>query len=396
LSLIEIPAQTAKAPTSDARWEKFALGANPFPASGIAVGVDYDEHQKEQVKKINAWLIKSVLPDTDQWSPLAIKGSIGVGKTHVLKRMESTSIDFQKRERLGGAMLVTYHTLMGAGMKGLQLSSLLWEGLGNSGVVEITARAVAQDDGALAFLPAASPISPPLRKISLAKPAELNELVPLFETWLGRGQLSAPKLQALGITSRLEGEGQAIRAYAHLLRVARKAYGFRVWIFLLDQLEDLWRPDVTSALRRARFLTDLRGLVDESYEGAPIAVTAAWNTDVAGRGRLPAEDVGERIRRDYLALFTRLQSSIIEIPPIPRGHLLPFARQYVSEGSPKPANQAQEKKREGLLALLDKEFQQHVVPRVDSSARYADGSVVARALLDALRAWAEEKVGSRN
>ena len=69
-------------------WRQFGFLENPFPASGVATDVDYDAHQPDEILDINSWLTKSVEPKAKQWSPLAISGSIGVGKTHVLRKME--------------------------------------------------------------------------------------------------------------------------------------------------------------------------------------------------------------------------------------------------------------------------------------------------------------------
>ena len=93
--------------------------------------------------------------------------------------------------------------------------------------------------------------------------------------------------------------------------------GFRVWFLFIDQMEDLWRRDVTTALRRTRFLTDLRTLIDEALEGCPVAVTLAWNTEVLIGGSRVAEDVEERLQRDYLAMFSRISNVVHISSPCP-------------------------------------------------------------------------------
>src|ERR1039457_5672363 len=92
-------------------WRQFGLLGNPFPPSGVATDVDYDQHQPDQIEEIVSWLNKSVDPGAQQWSPLAISGSIGVGKTHVLSKMERACGDYREVENLGPRLMVGLQTL---------------------------------------------------------------------------------------------------------------------------------------------------------------------------------------------------------------------------------------------------------------------------------------------
>jgi hypothetical protein len=395
-------------------WRQFGLLGNPFPPSGVATDVDYDEHQPNQVQDVISWLNKSVDPSPQQWSPLAISGSIGVGKTHVLRKMERACAAYRESENLGPRIMVSSQTLVGAGMKTLLLSNLLLEALNqplpsgnvqtNAAEMPLLAMAVEQmlvtksshiiqED-----LPPSSPIHKPLTRIAAARNAsEASRLTLLLSSWLARRNLTSGQLESLGLGGKLEGEGQAVRAFAHVCRFAMKAMGFRVWFLFIDQMEDLWRRDVTTALRRTRFLTDLRTLIDEALEGCPVAVTLAWNTEVLiGGSRMP-EDVEERLQRDYLAMFSRI-SNVVHISTLPREHLLPFANAYIEyansmfladKGTPKSKEQLDANKFEKLLKRDFAQIESSIAPW---GRRENDGSVVARAWLDALREWADNLV----
>ena len=402
-----------KASSKASPWRQFGLLSNPFPPSGVATDVDYDEHQPKQVEEIVSWLNKSVDPSAQQWSPLAISGSIGVGKTHVLRKMERACEAYRESENLGSRLMVSSKTLVESGMKTLLLSNLLLEALNqplpsgnvqtNSAEMPLLAMAVEQmllDKSSHIVqeaLPPSSPIHKPLTRIAAARSAtDASRLTSLLSSWLARRTLTNRQLESLGIGGKLEGEGQAVRAFAHVCRFAKRAMGFQVWVLLIDQMEDLWRRDVTTALRRTRFLTDLRTLIDEALEGCPVAVTLAWNTEVLIAGARIAEDVEDRLRRDYLAMFSRI-SNVVHITPLPQENLLPFALAYTEHAksvfrADKMAKGKDPTDPGRIERLLQKDFRA-IQARIPSWGRRPnDGSVVARAWLDALREWADELV----
>jgi hypothetical protein len=237
---------TASKPTVKVSpWRQFGLLGNPFPPSGVATDVDYDQHQPEQVQEIISWLNKSVDPSAQEWAPLAISGSIGVGKTHVLRKMERACQEYRESENLGPRLMVSLQTLVGTGMKTLLLSNLLMEALNqplpsgniqtNSSEMPLLAMAVEQMQANKAThiverLPPSSPIQKPLTRIAAARStADALRLTNLLSAWLARRNLTTGQLDNLGLGGRLEGEGQAVRAFAHVCRFAKEAMGFRVW-----------------------------------------------------------------------------------------------------------------------------------------------------------------------
>ena len=388
-------------------WRRYGLQENPFPRSGVATNVDYDDHQQSQIQDVNSWLTRTVAAQTKQWSPLAISGSIGVGKTHVLRRMERAIRDFRDAAHADEPVMVSYLPLTASGMKSLQLSNLLLETIaqqlpgdsrpsvpGEVPLLTAIAKAIRARKGASALksLPTPSPLSRPLESIIEASSSdEATRLTSLTASWLMRRNLGRSDQEAIGVAGRLEAEGQAVRAFSHLCKIAHQLGRLRVWVLLVDQFEDLWRRDVTTALRRTRFLTDLRTLVDESLEGAPVAVTLAWNTEMVIGGARVDEDVETKLKQDYVALFTRIRD-VIRIPLLPLDHALPFANAYIDSAYAQQSGNTVSKK-DRLNSQLNKDFQS-VLAMIDPIGKRQGGSLVARSWLDALRTWAEKLVAA--
>jgi hypothetical protein len=311
---------------------------NPFPEPGLDTGALFVEHMPAQVRRLDAW-VTDVLVSTDlkrptsgPVRPLAIRGSIGVGKTHLLKTLER---DLSRRDRVA----VVRKNLPEEGMDRLLLATLLLGSLphGDTDVdlpqtpsalplldrIVVVARdgAVAREVRELVEGLAGSLIARPLlRIIGEQDRAHEAELRAWLSRWLLRGHTTPIQRSKLGLAKPLEGEGQAIRAVADLMRVARAARQVQAWFVLVDQLEDLWRSGVIGPGRRARFLTDVRSFVDLGLEGAPIAVLLAWNTEVTAR-----ED---KIETEYQALWRRLGDPL-DLPGLEEKDVWPFAEEYL-------------------------------------------------------------------
>lgn len=332
---------------------------NPFPEPGLDTGALYVGHMREQVRKLNAW-VTGVLAETDPdrgasgpVRPLALRGSIGVGKTHLLKTLER---ELSRRPHVA----VVRKNLPEEGMDRLLLSTLLLGSLphgdeevdlpavpsalplldrivvvGRSGAREVRESLEALSEKSLV----ARPLLQILAEKDRAREADLRAWL---SRWLLRGHTTPTQRNKLGLAKPLEGEGQAIRAVADLMRVARVARQVQAWFVLVDQLEDLWRIGVIGAGRRARFLTDLRSFVDLGLEGAPVAILLAWNTEVAA--------TGDKIETEYQALWRRLGDPL-ELPGLEEADVWPFAEEYLKHA----------RRREGEIALR-KSFKERLRP----------------------------------
>jgi hypothetical protein len=398
---------------SHSPWTQHGLLGNPFPSSGVETVADYDEHQSEQVRLVNAWLTSTVSRTTRQWPPLVLKGSVGVGKTHILRRMERVLLEYRDSdlalEQAPATLVVSSHTLPGISSRTLLLSNILQEGLRSAQLsrggdpeaadfplLRECLRYLRENPGDELAIPQNSPIIVPLRRYrSERNPTRQAEMATAIVGWVSRRDIGRSMADRIGVRGRLEGEGESVRAYAHLAALAKQCVNLRAWIVLLDQIEDLWRANEVTPVKRARFLTDLRTLIDESLAGVPVAIVLAWNTDVVDGSRRRSIDAESPLRTEYVALWSRLPAPI-DIPPLPPEHVLPFANAYVNvahqaflaassdrnRSSPHPARFTS-----ALTANLSE-----LLRRVPDYGRLHGGAIIERLWLRTLREWADEFV----
>ncbi len=307
----------------------FGLTENPFPASGIGSGVLYTRHMQAEVGKVNAW-INEVVAAGDSYRPLAISGSLGAGKTHLLRTLERglrakektpvlrRPLTEEGMTRIVLANLILQHTPLSdleerEGEPATRLLHKIVEALRNSEFVLDT------------VIAEGSPLRAPLQVLQGSSSGD-PERVLWLSRWMRREYTTPAQRAKLGLSGVLESEGQAIRAIGDLLRLARAANIIQVWFVMIDQLEELWREGVITPSRRARFLTDVRLLVDQALEGAPIALLLAWNT-YAGASQLGK--VNQQMQRDYLALWQRLGEPA-DLPLLKQSDIWPFAEAYLN------------------------------------------------------------------
>ncbi len=384
--LFQIPIYGASEDSTNP-FERFDLRDNPFPAAGVDSGVLYQRHMEKEIAQINRW-IQEVGNATalDKGSPgpvhpLAIYGSIGVGKTHLLRYLQRglSQNEFTPVLRKG---------LADEGMTRLVLANLFLRYLPfqetddepGTGLIKKIIEAAKQNhkqDEILNTLRDGSPIAIPF-KILLKKDIE-NDAVIWMSRWLRREYTTPAQRAKLGIAGVLQSEGEAVRAVADLLRLSRAAKVLQVWFVMIDQLEELWRPGVITSSRRARFLTDLRHLVDQALEGAPIALLLAWNTTVTESAF--ASDVSHQMKRDYRALWQRLGNTV-NLPPLSETDVWPFAKKYLEKAG---VNDAAAERRKDLFHKL-KAATEDVISQIQGeTARGVKAPLTPRSVLQAWR-----------
>lgn len=320
----------------------FGLEANPFPASGIESGVLYARHMMAEANAVNHW-IQEVANATklngvvasQPVRPLAISGSLGAGKTHLLRAMERglqrnlktpvlrRPLTEEGMTRLVLANLILRHvpfsdqdSVEDGDEPTTQLLRLIVDEIRQSGSTVSRLRDV---------LAEGSPLLAPMDVLKSA--SQPKDRVLWLSRWMRREYTTPGQRAKIGLSGVLESEGQAIRAIADLLRLAHAAGIIQVWFVMIDQLEELWREGVITPSRRARFLTDVRLLVDQALEGAPIAVLLAWNT-YASLER--SSNIGTQIQNDYHALWQRLGEPA-DLPMLKQGDIWPFAEEYLGD-----------------------------------------------------------------
>ncbi len=280
--------------------------------------------QEDQVDSLAQWVEEAIRESAKGHAlrPTWLTGANGVGKTHLLRKLE--------RDLRGQGHAVSRVAVTEGGMQRLLLSTLLIDSLpaddAEGAVIPIVQSIVDRLDSTEPSIVASTVrhkyLIHPFQNILEAENAlTRSNLIDWFSSWLRRGYTTPTQRNRLGLAGTLDGEGQAIAVIADLARLARAVKIFDVWFMLLDQLEELWRRDVITDGRRARFLTDLRLLVDESLEGAPIALLVAGNTT-------PTFNPATEVQREYNALARRFGDPI-SIPGLEVRDLRKFGKEYV-------------------------------------------------------------------
>lgn len=297
---------------------------NPFPASGVPNDVLFTDHMPRELGRINDWLHQSQRSPYN-CKPLAISGSLGVGKTHLLASLERGLQDSD--------YAVLNKVISAKDLSKLLLSDLL--------LPEAASEAAARDSGtpaewildlfdvakandpalvqALSWLPPGSVVAAIFKSV-------IAEVVHIDVEWVlryfCRAHVTDSQLNKLGVSGRLRGEGESLQALGELAKLAvHLGIVTGPWFIFLDQLEDLFRPGAVSAGRKVRFLTDLRTLVDIALAGAPISILIAWNTAVDA-------STEKQLEQEYRALWSRL-SNHVNLPMLNTSQLQSFARVYL-------------------------------------------------------------------
>jgi hypothetical protein len=373
--LFQLPVGKSQA-ASGSPFEKFGLAENPFPAAGIDSGTFYRDHMLDELRRVNDWLhdvsTATAADPPKPVRPLALFGSLGVGKTHLLRYLE-------RGLKASGKSPVLCKALADEGMTRILLANLLLRYMptpasggaddrepGVGAIRAIVEHARESDDGdkLLSVLRDGSPVREPLSR--LFSDSDDDDGVVWFSRWLRREYTTSTQRMKLGLAGTIEGEGQAIHAVTDLMRVARAAGLVQVWFVMIDQLEELWREGVITPSRRARFLTDLRCLIDQSLEGAPVAILLAWNTTVSASSY---SDVGSQIKADYHALWQRLGQPI-DIPQLTREQVWPFAEEYLRSAEVRSSSKDGRKR---LFDLLKAETKA-VIEELDQESGRLGGS----------------------
>lgn len=395
--MFQLPVDAPSTSSSLVGFSQFGLKENPFPAAGIDSGVLYTRHMRDELRAVNRWLervahatARSESP-AEAVPPLALFGALGAGKTHLLRYLERGIIE----QNQGSRVLVK--GLADEGVTRLVLANLFLrylpcEGHGQEpghGMVQLILRnAHSQSmspDSLKSCLRQGSPIAAPLD--ALMRPGVDAEACLWFSRWLRREYTTPTQRMKLGLAGTIESEGQAVRAVADLLRVARFVGVLKVWFVMIDQLEELWREGVVTPSRRARLLTDLRFLIDQASEGAPVALLMAWNTTTA-QGE-SGSDVSGQIQNDYHALWQRLGRPV-DIPLLRRDDVWPFAAQYLSAADVLPDSGDQRRSLYDQLAASTEKVIQSLDNRRGRALRASASGYPPRAVLAAWRQQAEQ------
>jgi hypothetical protein len=174
-----------------------------------------------------------------------------------------------------------------------------------------------------------------LRHIQGKPQGERQELAAIVSRWLQRFPLTPAQASRVGLRPRIDWEGELVPVVADLLRAAVGTGMLRTLFLLIDQLEDLFTPTF-SELRRARILTDLRGLVDEIEADAPVGLLLAWTPDFGTSAGRPRGRVETLFQSKYEALYSRMERRRVDLPLLGHEHAKPFADEWVNAAKEEP------------------------------------------------------------
>jgi hypothetical protein len=311
------------------RYEPLGYSRNPFvPMDDDDIdGPFYDEHLQDQLGELSRWVTDSLQGAT---AALAMKGTIGAGKTRVLKLLKKSLNEIAESEKIH----VEHVFLNRAGYTRPNVAGFL---LASLETVHPTESAV----------PCPSTIMPYVWAIANAKvqaqterqigiyihklqaSTEKHRDAEVLTRWLRRDSISSSQGRNLGIIGRIDAEGQQVQVLADLLRVGRQVGVLNKLFLFIDQLEDLMRPSY-SELRKSRILEDLRSLIDYVDSGAPIGLLLSWSPEIDyGRYRFgDIVEVDETLENRYPAFYSRARRHLIQLDILTLKDAVKFATVY--------------------------------------------------------------------
>jgi Cdc6-like AAA superfamily ATPase len=308
-------------------YEAIGFPRNPFRESEDIINRPlYDRHITEQLDKITQWLNEVYSGQIRH--PLSLIGDIGTGKTRIIGEFVRKIKQLPPDNKVMVISVLSSDT----GYTGISVGGLLIKGLENTTIsgfensqnMEVLPLIWAIVNGGTLDDNQESLLG---RAIYRAQESQNSEdLASLISRWLRRSPLTPTQMKKAGFTRKIDWEGELIREIAGLIRIARQSGVIQTVYIFIDQLEELF-GGAFSELRRARFLTDLRALIDEILEyKSPIGLLLAWSPQFATKKII---NVGNQLAMAYGALYSRLQHHIVKIPLLRDSDLIPFAQTFI-------------------------------------------------------------------
>jgi hypothetical protein len=375
------------AETTD-KYRRIGLPRNPFLPQDVdgKIGPFYQGHLTSAIQEFTQWLVAAL----DGFvSPISVKGSIGVGKTRVLLQVQF-QINQLPQER---KVYAGYARIDKTGYSRPSVGQMLLEALEE---VRISPEMETAPEGVMPALWAAvttenrmgnpnSKMGAVISRLQTIQGPEKVERTKLVCRWLHRDVLSASQSERVGLHGRVDYEGQLPEVLADLIRCFRELDVLRQIFFMVDQLEDVFRPSY-SDLRRSRILTDLRSLIDEIDKQCPIALALAWSPEVDDpRSYVGRTDV--QLNREYPALYSRLIRQMIELDKLDQFNATGFADEYLTHVSKLTGYDPQ-------VAPKALDLASEAWRRLEREKKAVDNRATPRDLLAALRAVVDERANA--
>jgi hypothetical protein len=218
-----------------------------------------------------------------------------------------------------------------------------------------------------------------LSKARSAQGEQRQALAEDISQWLRRLPLTPRRARESGLARPIDWEGELVGVVAEMLRLAYRAGVLKTLFLFVDQIEELFRPTF-SELRRARILTDLRSLVDDIDDGAPLGLLLSWT---------PESD--STFTKKYEALVGRLRRRRIDLPLLSQEDAEPFAKVWV-DAAPNPSG-GPPRKRQKLEKLVAAAWSRLQVQRELFSTEKATPRMLLTALADQVDRLAGVRAG---
>lgn len=334
------------APSEETPYQRLGYPRNPFRSvvhvEESVTAPFYTGHIKEQLGDLQRWIQE--VHEQRVMQPLSLVGTPGTGKTTILRALEAGLSAWPPTEK------VAVHSVLlsDSGFARASVGAILVSGLERA-MESIQVDGVPPPEDVLPLVwamihapsfpePAPGPLAAAFRKARSATGDRRRILAESISQWLRRLPLTTTRARESGLVRAIDWEGELVGVIAEVLRLARLAGVLSTFFLFVDQIEELFRPTF-SELRRARILTDLRSLVDDIEEGAPVGLLLAWT---------PESD--STFTKKYEALVGRLRRRRIDLPLLSFEDAEPFAKVWVEA---LPAEPSSAKKRPKIRTLVE-------------------------------------------
>jgi hypothetical protein len=309
---------------TDNPYERIGFSRNPFRpvnAEGSARPPFYKAHLVTQLNDIQRW-IQDVHDERNMW-PFALVGSVGTGKTTILRTLELGLQSWPASKRVAVQTVLLTDT----GFTRLSVGAMLVHGL-EKAMDHLSAVGDQRPEDVLPIVwgticaprfpeQASGPLGNALKKARALDGDARVALARDISNWIRRLPMTPARMRESGLARTIDWEGELVGVVAEMLRFAYRAEVITTFFVFIDQIEELFGSTI-SDLRRSRILTDLRTLVDEIEVGAPIGLLLSWT---------PESD--EKLSKKYEALASRLRRRQVDLPKLSRGDASPFAQVWI-------------------------------------------------------------------
>jgi len=369
-------------------YEAIGFPINPFTERGNnAERPFYSGYIENEVDKISQWLHE--INNRENYQPLSLVGSIGTGKTRIIGEFVRRIKQIAANNKIMAISVLSSET----GYSKVSLGGLLMKGFEN------TKLAGEEEPPNQEIMPLLWGIirgkklnsQESLLERAIYKAQTENqdseELATLISRWLRRVAITPVQMRKVGFTRKIDWEGELTHELSELIRIANQTDTLQTVYIFIDQLEEIFR-EAFSELRRARFLTDLRALIDEILERkTPVGLLLAWSPEFRRKeiiGFSDRKSIDNQLKMAYGALYSRLQQQVVNVPFLTDKNFIPFAQTFIDAIKDEPG--FNESLQPDIKKVIDE-----VIQDLKNNNKMLGDQLTPRDLLGALAANIEDR-----